>query len=83
MHCGPALGAMGSYLENRLPGESVFMPCGDAGAMDSGVQNGSIRRAGIKSAPFMRDCRDPRGGHGSSVPTGRGTGFIPVSPSFG
>jgi len=27
------------YLENRLPCESVFMPCGDAGAMRNYLEN--------------------------------------------
>jgi len=58
MRCGPAPGAMGNDLETRFPGESGFMPCGDAGAMDKSVQNGSIRRAGIKSAPCIRDSQD-------------------------
>jgi len=30
------------YLENRRPCESVFMPCGDAGAMRNCVQNDTL-----------------------------------------
>jgi len=41
------------YLENRFAGESVFMPCGDAGAMGNCVHDECIGRAGIKPAPWM------------------------------